>query len=386
MYLSVDLGRVAGIPVTLHYSWVLAATLLVMSFAGHFSTSGPGGHTVLAWTAAAVTAVLFLASLLLHGLAHIIVARRVGLTVRSMTLVALGDVARIEDDATPWREFWVAIVGPASSLAIAGACFWSASSLGWTAASVAARTGAPAVVGSVAGWLGYLNLGIAGFNLMPAYPFDGGRLLRTLLWRAGVDREDATHRAARISTLIALLLIAIGAGALLTGSGPSGLWPIAIGWLLQSAVRRDLEGRLTQELDRIAVRELMTGECGIAEGHWSLQQFVEEVLLRSGHRCFLVRRGERVIGLITPNDVQRIDRGDWTATAVLAAARPLGTLCIIGPDTSASAALRLMTERDLHELPVVADGRVAGILTRANVLQLLETRLRLGAGLGGASR
>lgn len=377
MRASINLGRIAGIPIGLHYSWIVIAALLTMSLGSRFLMMHPDWSTTLVATTSVATALLFFLSIVIHELSHAVVALRLGLSVRSITLFALGGVAQIDDEASTARgEFWMAFVGPLTSLALGFLCLLVAWPLGWTLAD-----SSPSVLGTMLGWLGYINIVLAIFNLIPAYPLDGGRIFRAIMWGFTGDRMKATRRATRVGQAFAFILIFFGLLQFFMGAGLGGLWLAFIGWfLLEAAGASYVQATLAEELRGVRVSELMSNECETVDARWSLQEFVNNILLHSSRRCFFVRRGEDVIGLITPNEVQRVERETWPYTPVGSAAKPMESLHSVSPDTPASDALRLMSKMDVHQLPVLSNGRVAGIVTRGHLLQLIDTRTRLDHG------
>lgn len=374
MRASLNLGRIAGIPIGLHYSWIVIAVLITLSLASHFMATQPEWRPAIVWTSAIGTSLLFFASLVVHELSHALVATRLGLSVQSITLFALGGVAQIEDEAkTARHEFWIAIVGPLTSFALGLLCLAAAWSLTWDVA-----VGAASVGGAILGWLAYINMMLAIFNLIPAYPLDGGRVLRAILWGAWRSPKRATRGAAGVGQTIAFLFMMLGLLQFFTGAGLAGLWLAFIGWFLIDAAQASyLQTAMTEELRDVRVADLMTQECPTIEARWSLQQFVDDVLLRSGRRCFLVRRDAEIIGLISPKEVQEVQRETWPSTSVASAARPLASLHTVSPDTPAIEALRIMSRYDVHQLPVLSDGHLDGLVTRGHLLQLVDTRMQL---------
>src|SRR5215468_5873343 len=178
MNAQVKLGRLAGISIGLHYSWFIIAFLIALSLAQHFRTVAPQWSSGSVWLAAIVTSILFFLALLLHELAHSLLAKARGLRVRAITLFALGGVSQIESEAPDAKsEFWIAIVGPATSLVIGAILLELARAAGWSSTT---RRMTPLT--GVLGWLGYINVALAVFNLIPGYPLDGGRVLRAILW------------------------------------------------------------------------------------------------------------------------------------------------------------------------------------------------------------
>jgi Zn-dependent protease/predicted transcriptional regulator len=376
---SVRLGRVAGIPIGLHYSWFVIATLIALSLASYFMVSQPGWHAGLAWGVAIVTAVLFFATLLLHELSHAVVASARGIPVRSITLFALGGVAQMEKDASSAKsEFLIAIVGPITSFLIGFGCLALAYPLGWNPDPEAARTG---VLGSVLGWLGSINIVLALFNLLPGYPLDGGRVLRAVLWWHWGDAGRATRGAARTGQVVAGLFIAVGLLQVFLGFGIGGLWLAFIGWFLLSAAQASYaQVAITDTLRGVRVADIMLRECATIDPHTSVQALVDDVLLRSGHRCVMVASNGHVVGLITPRDVRDLDRGRWAEAPVTEVMRPIDRVQSVTPETPAVEALERMAREDLNQLPVLRHGRLEGLVSRGQILRLVQARLELERG------
>jgi len=230
---TVKLGRISGIEIALHYSWFIIAALIVFSLGGRFRQVNPDWGTGEIWATALVTAVLFFVTLLLHELAHSLVAQARGLKVKAITLFALGGVSQIQDDATDAKtEFWVAIAGPITSVVIGFGCLGIARSLGWQR-----LTEPQTAVTGVLVWLGYINIGLAVFNMIPGFPLDGGRVLRAILWAITNNADSATRIAARVGQVVAVLFILDGIWKYFSGSGFGGLWIAFIGWFLMDAAR-----------------------------------------------------------------------------------------------------------------------------------------------------
>ena len=373
---TLRLGRVGGVPVGLHYSWFIIAGLITVSLANHFRSSQADWSLALIWSVSLGTAVLFFGTLLAHELSHAIVARARGLPVRSITLFALGGIANIEKDANTARtEFLVAVVGPIVSFSIGAACIGAAQSLGWSF-----DNGRAGVAGSVLGWLGSINVLLAIFNLIPGYPLDGGRLLRALLWGLYNDVDRATKNAARAGRVVAGIFIAWGLLQFFMGAGFSGLWLAFIGWfLLMAAQASYLEVSMGEALRDVRVADVMAHDCATVDPRSTVQSVVDDVLLRTGRRCVLVQRDERIIGLVTPHEIRRADRARWADLPVAEVMRPLDTLKTVAPSTPVAEALKTMARDDVNQLPVVADGRLEGIVTRSHILQLLQSRAELKA-------
>ncbi len=374
MRASISLGRIAGIPIGLHYSWLIIAGLITLSLSAHFHATDPDWSGALVWFSAVTTALLFFATLLAHELSHAIVARRRGLPVRSITLFALGGVTSMEAEPASARvEFWMAIAGPLTSLAIGLVCLAVASAIGWHVTG-----GASGPLAAILGWLGSINVVLAGFNLIPGYPLDGGRVLRSVLWGMSGSLERATRDAARVGQVVAGIFIALGILRFFAGAGVGGLWIAFIGWFLLDAARTsEAEVALTASLRGVQAADVMTRDCDTVPAGTTLESFVD-LVLHTGRRCYLVTGEDGEIrGLITPQEVRRVERDRWPTARVGGAMRPLSDLKTVDPATPVSDVLRLMSREDVNQVPVVANGRLAGVITRAHLLQLIQARAEL---------
>ncbi|MBV8478050.1 MAG: site-2 protease family protein [Acidobacteria bacterium] len=376
MRAQIKLGRIAGIEIGLHYSWFLIAILIVFSLKDQFRTVNPDWSLGLMWAIALVTAVLFFVALLLHELAHSLVAQSRGLRVRAITLFALGGVSQIESEANDAKsEFWIAIVGPLTSLMIGFICLGLerlASPRG------SSEPGAPLL--ALLLWLGRINIVLAVFNMIPGYPLDGGRVLRSLIWWLGHSQERATKWASYTGQAVAFLFILYGLFGFFTGRNyQGGLWLAFIGWFLLDASRStSLQMEIMTGLRGRRVGDIMERDCALVEGHISLQDFVDEYVLRSGRRCFMVVQNNSLVGLITPNEVKKVPREEWLQTSVQSAMIPLRQLHVVSPETSAIEALDLLTHQDVNQVPVVSQGHPVGIFSRGQVIRYLQAHSELG--------
>jgi len=372
---SIRLGKLFGIEIGLHYSWFLIALLITMSLGSQFQASHAEWGTNVIWALSVLTALLFFITLLAHEMSHALVARGRGLTTKAITLFALGGVAQIEKEPEDAKtEFLVGIVGPLSSAVIGVASLGIAWAVGW---HIRATPGTPLEAMFV--WLGYINLSLAAFNMIPGYPLDGGRILRSILWLASRDAVRATERAATVGKVIALLFIALGIFQFFNGAGFGGLWIAFIGWfLLQAATASASSVALTAGLKGIKVSDVMTADCVTLDGNMNVEQFVENYLLRSGKRCFVVQQNGQVAGLVTAHEIKELERPRWPYTTLADIMRTLDELHTVAPTTPVMEALETMGRDDVNQLPVVSGNHLDGIITRANVLHFLQTRAELG--------
>ena len=374
MEANIKLGRIFGINVGLHYSWLIIALLVTLSLTGQFRATNPQWGAGVIWATAIATALLFFASIVAHELSHAAVAKANGLPVKSITLFALGGVALIEKEAEDAKtEFWMGIVGPIASVVIGFTCLGLMMVVGWTP-SLAPET----PLGAMLMWLGVINIVLAIFNMIPGYPMDGGRVLRAIVWWVTGDAVRATRIAARAGSVVGYGLIIVGIFRFFGGAGFGGLWLIFIGWFLLDAARASRAQLETSEsLRDVRVGDVITPNFPVVDSRDNLQSFVDEHLLRTGHRCFVVEEQGRISGIITPHELKGVERTRWPYMTVDAVMVPLEKLHTVNPHTLVTEALEMMGRENVNQLPVVLNGTVAGFISRGDVLRLLQTRAEL---------
>jgi Zn-dependent protease len=370
---GIRIGRIFGVQITLHPSWfVIAVIVTYLMAAGQLPGAYPGWSQALYWIVGAIISLLFFASVLAHELSHALVARRFGLKVRDITLFIFGGAASLEGEAQrPRDEALIAAAGPLTSLAL-GAVLLGAS----------LAVGQPEVEATV-GWLGFINLTLGFFNLIPGFPMDGGRILHALLWRFRGDRSTATRNAAVVGRIFGYLLIAGGVYLIFQPEHQfTGVWLALIGWFLSNAAEAAVaQVSVEHSLHGIKVHDVMEGDPPSVSPNESVADLVNERLIRGGHRSFLVRHADGgLAGIVTLSDVRRTRRENWEAARVTDIMTRYAELATIGPEAPLEDALKLLQEREVNQLPVVTDeGRtVVGLLTRAGILRLIEARMRLG--------
>jgi Zn-dependent protease/predicted transcriptional regulator len=366
----IRLGRVAGVEISLHYTWFVIAVLITVSLVAQFHFANPEWSPQVVWVSAIVTGILFFGAIVVHELAHSLVAKAEGLPVHSITLFALGGVSQIGREAgTPGGEFWMAIAGPIASAVIGVVCLLGADALGWSPAGQS-----PGPVTAVLGWLGYINIGLAVFNMIPGFPLDGGRVLRAIVWRVTGSGERSTKIAARVGQAVAFVFIFWGLFRFVTSANIGSLWLAFIGWfLLDAALASYAQAEALTELRNVHVGDVMARDCAVVDSRASLQDFAEQVL-RSGQRCFLVEEDGRVAGLVTLKDVRQVPRDRWTMTPVGVVMRPLARLHTVSPETPASEGLEIMSRENVNQLPVVSNGHLDGVVSRNQIIHLLHGR------------
>ena len=366
---SVQVARILGIPVFVHFSWFVIFGLIAWTLAtGYFPERYPNLPVTSYWAKGLLASLLFFVSILLHELGHSVVALKSGLAIRSITLFIFGGVARLEKDPPDGRtELRMAAAGPAVSLVLAG--------LFLAAGSLAPPGGTP---WAVARYLSVINLVVAAFNLVPAFPLDGGRLLRGLLWKS-MGKARSTRVAARAGTLFAYFLIASGVVSMLRGSGISGMWYVLIGWFLKDAsVGAYQSARVDEALRGVTAADAMVKDPATLPAEISLAEAVHEHFLRTGYGAYPVVRGDAPVGLLCRRDVLKVPPEDRERTSVQAAMTPLAELAVVPPAAPLIRAMSRMAESGVGRVLVMDGGRLAGLLTMGSVLRHVRVRDELG--------
>jgi Zn-dependent protease/CBS domain-containing protein len=367
------LFRLAGIQVRVDPSWLLIFVLIWWSLsAGYFPRAHPGTSGAWLWTAGLLSALLFFVSLLLHELAHSVVARRAGLEVSSITLFLFGgasEMTREPDD--PRTEFRIAIVGPLTSFALAG-LFWL---LG-----VAVAGAAPDLLLGVVRYLVWINVALGVFNLLPGFPLDGGRVLRALVWWRTGSLRRASDVATRAGQGLGIGLAILGTLQIFSGALVGGVWLILIGLFLRglaAASHRSL--LLRQLLSDVTVEDVMVRDPVSVPADLSIEQLVEDYILGRGFRGFPVMDGERPIGLVSLETVKSVPAERRALARVRDHLEPLDEASVVAPDTSLTEALEKLGRSGRQRMLVMRPGsnRLAGLMTRTGLARFVEIRQAL---------
>jgi Zn-dependent protease/CBS domain-containing protein len=363
-----QIARVIGIPIYLHFSWLIIFGLIVWTLStGYFPALHPDLPASSHWARGLVASLLFFVSILVHELGHAVVALRHGLRTRSITLFIFGGVAQLENDPKDGRtELWMAAAGPLVSLVLAG-LFYAGASLPFVGPSAAA----------VAKYLALINLILAVFNLVPAFPMDGGRLLRGALW-GRLGKARATRIASGAGTFFAFFLIFSGVFSLLRGDALGGVWYILIGWFIKDAsVASYQQVRLDEALRGVTVRDAMVDVVATVPSSGSVAEAARECFMRTGYGSYPVTRGDAVVGLLCLKDVLRLTAEEREATSVQGAMRPLTDAIVTDPDMALPVAIARMAQAGTPRLLVLQGGRLAGLLTMNGVIRRLKVREEL---------
>ena len=370
---GVSIGRIFGIPLRLHFSWFFIFALVTWALvASYFPDVYPNWSLMASILTGIITSLLFFGSVLLHELMHSVVAIASGIPVKSITLFIFGGVSQITEEPTkPKIEFKIAIAGPLTSI-ILGGFFWAIfyfvpESLEY--------------IKAVSFWLSLINLMLGAFNLLPGFPLDGGRVMRALLWWRTGNLRRSTRWASNAGRGISFLFIF--GGIWLIFQGPewwfNGLWLAFIGWFLgNAAVGSYRQLTLQQMLQGHEVNEAMTRSCITIQPNITLDELVSEHILPTGNQCFVVTDRGNIQGLITLKEIKEIPRVKWVAKKVSEVMTPVSELKQVNPNEDLARVMKILTEDEVNQLPVVEDGKIIGMISRENMLAFINLRDKLG--------
>ncbi len=368
---SVSLGRIFGIPLGVDYSWFMIFALVTWTLAtGYFPSEFKNWPPAEYWVVGLVTAVLFFLSVLLHELAHSLVAQFYKIPVRGITLQIFGGVSELSTPPTgALSDFWITISGPAVNLVLAGIFALLTPLLAGTAPLLA-----------IVKYLAYINLLLGLFNLVPGFPLDGGGVLMSIVWGVTHNKHRAILIAATVGSFFAYVFIFVGVFILLNGDILNGLWTAFVGWFLLRASGGETRREMIKDaLVGHKAAEAMDHSYTIIQANTSLQYLVDEHILGGSRRCFIVEKEGAVVGLFTMHHLQSVAKELWPVTTVDQVMVPTAKLLQIGPDTDIWAAMEQMDQDGVNQLPVFAEGQLLGMLTREDVISFLRrTQTREG--------
>jgi Zn-dependent protease/CBS domain-containing protein len=368
---TIPVGRIMGIPIGLDYSWFLIFVLLTWTMAvGYYPAEFKDWPAAQYWIVGAVTTIMLFVSVLLHELGHSAGAMHYKIPVRSITLLIFGGISQIAaEPPTARAQFWISIAGPAVSFALAALFSLMQPFFAGIAPLLA-----------LIKYLAYINIVLGVFNLIPGFPLDGGGVFRSIVWRVTHNMHRATLIAANAGRFIAYLFIVFGVWQILVGNLFNGIWIAFIGWFLESAARGQAQQLALQDL--LAGRKVshaMNRHYVSVPADDTLQHLVEDHILGSGQRSFVVKRGDAVIGLLTIHRLKEISRSDWPSTTAAQAMISMEQVKRVRPDAELWSALEEMDRDGVNQLPVMTNGRIDGMLSREDVVSYLRTLHEIGA-------
>jgi Zn-dependent protease/predicted transcriptional regulator len=378
---GLKIGRILGIPIYIHSTWLFIFALITYSLAIRFTQEHPQWTTAQHWTVGVLTSLLFFGSVIFHELSHSVIAKHYKIPVVSITLFIFGGVARIgREPSRAIEEFNIAIAGPLASGFLAAVFF------GLTLLFPYSQ-----MMGALATWLWETNLGLAVFNLLPGFPLDGGRIFRALVWGISKDFAKATRIAGASGKLVAYAMILLGAWGAFNGHVTQGLWIAFIGWFLLTAAQESVaQVAMRENLSGLRAADVMSHEVPTVARDISLEEYGAEVL-RTGRRCHLVLTDDRLAGMMNVHTLNSVPRDEWPYMSVQAVMIPREKILWASPDEPLLGLLERLLASDVNQMPVVgssanADAHIIGMVTRDSILRVVQTRAELGSLPDGVDR
>ena len=384
------IGKIFGINIHIDWSWLLIFGLVSWSLASTFGQLHTEWTGLMQWGIALSAALLFFMSVLAHELAHSLVARSRGVPVRNITLFMFGGVSNIQrDPSSPVDELLVTIVGPLTSFLL-GAIFLILGTGSFALANMNLMNASTMVsqlgpFGTILLWLGSVNILVGLFNLIPGFPLDGGRIVRSILWGITDNLQKATRWASWMGQAVAWALIFAGMAMLFgaripfLGSGfINGIWIIFIGWFLQSAAVQSYRKLVIQDiLEDTPVKRMMYTDVPVVNANLSVQTLIDNYIMQTDNRAFIVFDGERMVGLVTIDDIRDISPKSRSQIMVKDVMTPSQKMIVIAPGEEASEAFQRLQSEDIRQLPVINGNRIVGLLRRKDIIRWLQFQSQL---------
>lgn len=370
-----SIGRLFGISIEINFTWIIIFGLILWTVSADILPgAAPDASRAELWMIGLITTLLFFASLVMHELSHSLMAKRLGTEVSRITLFVFGGVAQMKNEPnTPSAEFKIAIVGPLMSLFLGGLF------IGFFFFLRAVEI--PRIWWSAMLWVGQINIALAVFNMLPGFPLDGGRVLRSILWRAWDSLERATRIASNIGQFFGYAMIGVGFLAMLAGA-LGGLWFVALGWLLSSAAAGSYQQmQIRRTLGDVYVHDLMSSPVQTIPAGATLQEAAEEYFMQVRFNAFGVERDDEIVGMIRLEDLQNVSRDRWPSVSTAEAMQSLDPeKMTINSDEEAVEAMMQMAQNDLGRLLVTdQSGSIIGILSHSDLQRLIRVKGGLGS-------
>ncbi|MBS0015371.1 MAG: site-2 protease family protein [Arthrospira sp. SH-MAG29] len=365
---SIRVGNLFGIPFFINSSWFIVLGLMTLSYGGSLAVQFPQLGMGLPWLLGLVAALLLFASVVAHELGHSFVAIQQGIEVKSITLFLFGGLASLDKEAkTPGNAFWIAIAGPAVSLALCGV---------FVAIALSSVVGGP--VGAIVNLLAYINLALALFNLIPGLPLDGGNVLKSIVWKITGNQYKGIVFASRVGQGFGWLAIIYGLlPVLISGSFPN-FWTVLIGWfLLQNAGALAQDARLRDRLSEYTAADALIPNHSVVSANLSLRELANEYIIgKPQARRFLVTDDNgQLIGQIQVDDLKLVPTSQWPLVSVQELIQPVDLKITVEAERSLLDVVALLEEQKIDELPVFRNGVLVGLIQKASIRNLLEQKI-----------
>jgi len=386
-----SIGKIFGIDIHIDWSWLLIFGLVSWSLASTFGQMHPQWTTQTQWGIALLAAVLFFISVLAHELAHSVVARMQGVPVRNITLFMFGGISNIQrEPSSPMGELLVTIVGPLTSFflgfvfLVLGTGSVALSNMNIMNATTMLSGLGP--VNTILLWLGSVNILVGLFNLIPGFPLDGGRIVRSIFWGITDDLQKATRWASWMGQVVAWGLIFAGMSMLfgvripLLGTGfINGLWLIFIGWFLQNAAVQSYRKVVVQDLlGNIPVKRIMNEKVPIVPASISIDTLIDDYIMESDSRAFIVYDGDKMVGMVTIDDIRKVSPESRRVKAVQDVMTLSQKMVVVAPEEEVAEAFQRLQSEELRQLPVVQGNEIVGLLRRKDIIRWLQLQSQMG--------
>ena len=385
------IGKIFGIEIHIDWSWLLIFGLVSWSLASSFGQMHTEWTIQTQWGIALLAAILFFISVLAHELAHSLVAKARGVSVRNITLFMFGGVSNIQrEPSSPLSELLVTIVGPLTSFFL-GFVFLvlgtgSIALNNINIMNTAAMLSELGPVNTILLWLGSVNILVGLFNLIPGFPLDGGRIVRSILWGITDNLQKATRWASWLGQAVAWTLILVGMSLLfgiripILGTGfINGIWLIFIGWFLRSAAAQSYRKVVIQDiLEDIPVKRMMYSEVPVVPANISVDTLIDNYFMKSNNRAFVVFDDGKMVGLVTMDDIRKVSPQTRKLKFVRDVMTPSQKMIVIAPEEEAAEAFQRLQSEDIRQLPVVQENKIVGLLRRKDIIRWLQFQSQIG--------
>lgn len=369
---SVVIGKIKGIEIEVNFSWLIIFGLVTYMLATSYLPGiYPDWAPSLRWIVGGIMALLLFTSVLLHELSHSFVSKSLGIQVKKISLFIFGGIAQMEGEPDePTKELKIAIAGPAMSLFLAALFILLANRFG--------AIGAPKAIIAIVTYMYSINLVLAIFNLIPAFPMDGGRVLRAIIWHFSGNLEKATKIASYLGGVFGYFLIFLGIFWMFNGDIINGIWFLFIGWFIHQSSQSSYQYTvMTNRFSKIHVSEFMTEKIVIVDYQLSIQELVDSYFYKYKFANFPVRKNKEIMGIVNIESVKKIPKESWSQTTVGSITTPLEDNLIVSPDDPVSTAMEKLFANDIGKVLVMNQSKLIGMISKADMLNYMRIQNQL---------